>query len=82
MFEYVGINLGLCWPQLGVAPILMAEELYSEEAALVFQDLNFGGPLRRDDGLCISLLLTNFSVAFGISSLRRVNQALIMKQKA
>jgi len=40
MFEYVGINLGLCWPQLGVAPILMAEGVITQ-AALVFSGPQF-----------------------------------------
>jgi len=68
MFEYVGINLGLCWPQLGVAPILMAEGVTLEEAALVFQDPIL---VALVSGVMMAFafqLLTNFSVAFGISS--------------
>jgi len=55
MFEYVGINLGLCWPQLGVAPILMAEGVIPRRGSTCLSGPIFGGPsLRRDDGLCIT----------------------------
>jgi len=67
---------------IGVAPILIAEELVTQKH-LSSQDLNFGG---LGAGVMMAfafqLLLTNFSVAFGFHPLGGANQILIMKQKA
>ena len=72
MFENVGINLGLGWSQLGVVPILVEQEVITpEEAALVFSGPQFLVALVAGVvmAFALQLLLTNFSVAFGISSL-------------
>ncbi len=72
MFQSAGITLGLWWTQFGVTPIPLAPEVItSEEASLVFSGPQFLVALVAGVMMAFAfqLLLTNFSVAFGISSL-------------
>jgi hypothetical protein len=72
MFQNAVISLKLCYASFGVAQIPVSEEVFTpEEAALVFSGPQFfvalfAGVLMA---FAFQLLLTNFSVAFGISSL-------------
>ena len=72
MFQSVGIGLGWCYAQFGVAQIPGAQEVITaEEASLVFSGPQFLVALVAGVMMAFAfqLLLTNFSVAFGISSL-------------
>ena len=72
MFQSAGITLGLWYVQFGVAPTPVAGEVLTpEEAALVFSGPQFLVALVAGVVMAFAfqLLLTNFSVAFGISSL-------------
>ena len=72
MLQSAGIALSFCWVQLGLAPIPVAQEVVTpEEAALVFSGPQFLVALVAGVMMAFAfqLLLTNFSVAFGISSL-------------
>jgi hypothetical protein len=86
MFQSTGIMLKLWWTQLGLTPIPIAQEVVTpEEASLVFSGPQFLVALLAGVMMAFAfqLLLTNFSVAFGISSLGGVNQVLIvMNQRA
>jgi hypothetical protein len=72
MFQSVEMKLGLLWNQLGIAPIPPNPEFMTpEQAALVFSGPKFlvalvAGVLMA---FAFQLLLTNFSIAVGISSL-------------
>lgn len=72
MFQNAITSLKLCYALFGVAQIPVTEEVFTpEEAALVFSGPQFfvalfAGVLMA---FAFQLLLTNFSVAFGISSL-------------
>lgn len=72
MFQNAISSLKLCYALFGVAQIPVTEEVFTpEEAALVFSGPQFfvalfAGVLMA---FAFQLLLTNFSVAFGISSL-------------
>ena len=72
MFQNVGIGLEWCYTQFGVAQIPVAQEgITPEEASLVFSGPQFLVALVAGVMMAFAfqLLLTNFSVAFGISSL-------------
>ena len=72
MFQSAGITLGLCYALFGVTPMPVAQEVITpEEAALVFSGPQFLVALVAGVVMAFAfqLLLTNFSVAFGISSL-------------
>jgi len=72
MFQSTGIMLKLWWTQLGLTPIPIAQEVVTpEEASLVFSGPQFLVALLAGVMMAFAfqLLLTNFSVAFGISSL-------------
>lgn len=72
MFQSVEMKLGLLWNQFGIAPIPPNPEFMTpEQAALVFSGPKFlvalvAGVLMA---FAFQLLLTNFSIAVGISSL-------------
>ncbi len=73
MFQSAEIIQGLCYTLFGVAPITVDQEelLTPEEASLVFSGPQFLVALVAVVVMAnaFQLLLTNFSVAFGISSL-------------
>ena len=72
MFQSAVIKLGLCYAQFQVAQVPVAGEVITpEEAALVFSGPQFFVALLAGVVMAFAfqLLLTNFSVAFGISSL-------------
>ena len=72
MFQSAVIKLGLCYTQFQLAQVPVAGEVITpEEAALVFSGPQFLVALVAGVVMAFAfqLLLTNFSVAFGISSL-------------
>jgi len=72
MFQSADIMLGLWYTQLGLTPIPVAQGVVTpEEASLVFSGPQFLVALLAGVTMAFAfqLLLTNFSVAFGISSL-------------
>ena len=71
MFQSAGITLKLCWFQLGLAQFPVAQEILTpEEAALVFSGPKFFVALLSGIVMAFAfqLLLTNLSLAAGISS--------------
>ncbi|MBW4592245.1 MAG: MFS transporter [Brasilonema angustatum HA4187-MV1] len=74
MFKSVEMTLGLLWNQLGAVPIPANPELVNpEQATLVFSNPKFLVALVTGVlmAFAFQLLLTNFSIAVGISSLGR-----------